>query len=87
MSCCGHSGLLDGLLALSSCDDKTIAKTALEVLWNLGMEPKVALAILCHENVVCTLQKMSVFSTALADLAGSILWILGYGNPEGECHV
>ena len=51
------------------------------------MEPTVALAILCHESVVSTLQKMSVFSTALADLARSILWTLGYGNAEGECHI
>ena len=86
-SCCALPCLLDALLALSLHNDKTIATSALEVLWNIGLEPTVALAILCHENVVCTLQKMSVFSTALADLAGSILWILGYGNPEGECHV
>jgi len=73
--------LFDALLALSSHDDKTIATSALKVLWNISMEPTVALAVLCHENVVCTLQKMS----ALADLARSILWILGYGNVEGEC--
>ena len=86
-SCCALPCLLDVLLELSSSDDKTIATSALEVLWNIGMEPTVALAILCHENVVCTLQKMSVFNTALADLARSILWILGYGNVEGECYV
>ena len=52
------------------------------------MEPTVGLAILCHENVVCTLQKMSVFNSALADLARSIQWILGYdGNSGGECRV
>ena len=85
-SCCALPCLLDALLALSSYDDKTIAKTALEVLWNIGMEPTVGLAILCHENVVCTLQKMSVFNSALADLARNILWILGYGNAEGECY-
>ena len=82
---CAFPCLLDALLALSSHDDKTIAKTALKVLWNISMEPTVALAILCHENVVCTLQKMSVFNTDLADLARSILWTLGYGNVEGEC--
>ena len=76
--------LLDALLALSSHDDKTIAISALTLLWNISMEPTVALVILCHENVVCTLQKMSVFSTTLADLARSILWMLGYGNVEGE---
>ena len=86
-SCCALPCLLDALLALSSYDDKTIATSALEVLWNIGMEPTVGLAILCHENVVCTLQKMSVFNSALADLARSILWILGYGNAEGKCHV
>ena len=85
-SCCALPCLLDTLLALSLHDDKTIAKTALEVLWNISMEPTVALAILCHENMVCTLQKMSVFNTALADLARSILWILGYGNVGGEWH-
>ena len=58
---------------------------SLEVLWNIGMEPTVSLAI--HENVVCTLQKMSVFNIGLADLAKSVLWILGYGSVEGECHV
>ena len=52
------------------------------------MEPTVGLAILCHgKNVVCALQKMSVFNIGLADLARNILWILGYGNAEGECHV
>ena len=86
-SCCALPCLLDALLALSSCGDKTIATSALEVLWNISMEPTVALAILCHESVVSTLQKMSVFSTALADLARSILWTLGYGNAEGECHI
>ena len=86
-SCCALPRLLDALLALSSHDDKTIARSALEVLWNIGMEPTVALAILCHENVVCTLQKMSVFNADLADLARSILWILGYGNVEGKCYV
>ena len=86
-SCCALPHLLDALLELSSSDDKTIATSALEVLWNIGMEPTVALAIICHENVVCTLQKMSVFNTDLADLARSILWILGYGNVEGECYV
>ena len=86
-SYCALPCLLDALLALSSHDDKTIATSALEVLWNISMEPTVALAILCHESVVSTLQKMSVFSTALADLARSILWTLGYGNAEGECHI
>ena len=85
-SCCTLPCLLDALLALSLHDDKTIAKTALEVLWNISMEPGVALAILCHENVVCALQKMSLFSAGLADLAQTVLWILGYGNVEGECH-
>jgi len=85
-SCCALPCLLDTLLALSLYDDKTIAKTALEVLWNIGMEPAVALAIVCHENMFCTLQKMSVFNTDLADLARSILWILGYGNVGGEWH-
>ena len=85
-SCCTLPCLLDALLALSLHDDKTIAKTALEVLWNISMEPGVALAILCHENVVCALQKMSLFSAGLADLAQTVLWILGYGNIEGECH-
>ena len=85
-SCCTLPCLLDALLSLSLHDDKTIAKTALEVLWNISMEPGVALAILCHENVVCALQKMSLFSAGLADLAQAILWILGYGNVEGECH-
>ena len=85
-SCCTLPCLLDALLALSLHDDKTIAKTALEVLWNIGMEPAVALAIVCHENMFCTLQKMSVFNTDLADLARSILWILGYGNVGGEWH-
>ena len=51
------------------------------------MEPTVALAILCHENVVYTLQKMSVFNTEFAEVATSILWMLGYGNTEGECLV
>ena len=86
-SCCTLPCLLDALLALSSHDDKTIATSTLEVLWNISMEPTVALAILCHENVVCTLQNLSVFNNALADLARSILWILGYGNVEGKCHV
>ena len=86
-SCCALPCLLDALLALSSYDDKTIATSALEVLWNISMEPTVGLAILCHKNVVCTLQKMSVFNVALADLARNILWILGYGNAEGECHI
>ena len=87
-SCCALPCLLDALLELSLHDNKTIATSALEVLWNISMEPTVALAILCHENVVCTLQKMSVFSTSLADLASSIWWILGYdGNSEGECRV
>ena len=86
-SCCTLPCLLDALLTLSLHDDKTIATSTLEVLWNISMEPTVALAILCHENMVCTLQKMSVFNTALADLARSILWILGYGNVEGKCHV
>ena len=85
-SCCTLPCLLDALLALSLHDDKTIAKTALEVLWNISMEPGVALAILCHENVVCALQKMFLFSAGLADLAQTVLWILGYGNVEGECH-
>ena len=85
-SCCALPCLLDALLALTSHNDKTIAISALEVLWNISMEPTVALAILCHENMVCTLQNMSVFNTALADLARSILWMLGYGNVEGECH-
>ena len=85
-SCCTLPCLLDALLALSLHDDKTIAKTALEVLWNISMEPGVALAIICHENVVCALQKMSLFSAGLADLAQTVLWILGYGNVEGECH-
>ena len=86
-SYCALPCLLDALLALSSYDDKTIATSALEVLWNISMEPTVGLAILCHKNVVCTLQKMSVFNVALADLARNILWILGYGNAEGECHI
>ena len=86
-SCCALPHLLDALLELSSSDDKTIATSALEVLWNIGVEPTVALAIICHENVVCQMQKMSVFNTDLADLARSILWILGYGNVEGKCHV
>ena len=87
-SCCALPCLLDALLELSLHDDKTIATLALEVLWNIGMEPTVGLAILCHENVVCTLQKMSVFNSALAYLARSILWKLGYdGNSEGECRV
>ena len=86
-SCCGLPCLLDALLALSLHDEKTIAKTALEVLWNIGMEPTVALAILCHENVVYTLQKMSAFNTEFAKFARSILWMLGYGNTEGECLV
>ena len=85
-SCCALPSLLDALLALSSHDDKTIATSTLEVLWNISMEPTVALAILCHENVVCTLQNMSVFNSALADLARNIQWILGYGNVDGECH-
>ena len=74
-SCCTLPCLLDALLELSLNDDKTIATSALEALWNISMEPTVALAILCHENVVCTLQKMSVFNSALADLARSMLWI------------
>ena len=86
-SCCGLPCLLDALLALSLHDEKTIAETALKVLWNIGMEPTVALAILCHENVVYTLQKMSVFNTEFAEFATSILWMLGYGNTEGECLV
>ena len=86
-SCCTLPCLLNALSALSLHDDKTIATSALEDLWNISMEPTVALAILCHENVVCTLQNMSVFNNALADLARSILWILGYGNTEGECHI
>ena len=86
-SYCALPCLLDALLALSSYDDKAIATSALEVLWNIGMEPTVGLAILYHENVVCTLQKMSVFNSALADLAKNILWILGYGNAEAECRV
>ena len=56
-SCCALPCLLDALFALSSHDDKTIATSALEVLWNIGMEPTVGLAILSHENVVCALQK------------------------------
>ena len=86
-SCCALPCLLDALLALSSYDDKTIATSALEVLWNIGMEPTVGLAILCHENVVCALQKISLFSSGLADISQSILWILGHGNTEGRCHV
>ena len=85
-SCCALPCLLDALLALSSYSDKTIATSTLEVLWSISMEPTVALAILCHENMVCTLQNMSVFNNALADLARSVLWILGYGNVGGECH-
>ena len=85
--CCALPCLLDALLALSSYDDKTIATSALEVLWNIGMEPTVGLAILCHENVVCALQKISLFSSGLADISQSILWILGHGNTEGRCHV
>ena len=86
-SCCALPCLLDALLALSSYDDKIIATSALEVLWKIGMELTIGLAILSHGNVVCTLQKMSVFNIALADLARNILWILGYGNVEGECHI
>ena len=86
-SCCTLPCSLDALLTLSLHDDKTIATSTLEVLWNISMEPTVALAVLCHENVVCTLQNLSVFNNALADLARSILWILGYGNVEGKCHV
>ena len=58
-------------MALSSYDDKIIAKAALEVLCNIGMEPAVALAI--RDSVVCTLQKVSVFNIGFADLAKSIL--------------
>ena len=83
-SCCALPCLFDVLSALSLHYDKTIVTSALEVLWNIGMDPTVALAIICHENVVCILQKMSVFNTDLADLARSILWILGYGKAEGE---
>ena len=86
-SCCALPCLLDALLELSLHDDKTIATSALEVLWNISTEPTVGLAILCHENVVCTLQKMSMFNTDLADLAKPILWALGYGNIEGGCCV
>ena len=72
-SCCALPCLLDALLALSSYDDKTTATSALEVLWNIGMEPAVALTILCHKNVVCALQKISLFSSGLADISWSIL--------------
>ena len=84
-SCCALPCLLDALLALSSYDDEIIAKAALEVLWNMVMEPAVALAI--HDSVVCTLQKMSVFNIGFADLAKSIYTIFGNGSVVGECYV
>ena len=83
-TCFAVPGMLDTVSTLCSHEDKTIAKLALEVLWNISVEPTVALAILCHESVICILKRMSVFSCGLANLTRNILWILGYGNVTGE---
>ena len=83
-SCFAFPDMLDTVSTLCLHDDITIAKLALEVLWNISMEPTVALAIHCHESMIGTLKRMSVFTTGLADLTRNILWILGYGNVTGE---
>ena len=83
-TCFSVPGMLDTVSTLCSHDDKTIAKLALEVLWNISMEPTAALAILCHESVIGILKRMSVFSCGLAKITRNVLWILGYGNVTGE---
>jgi len=77
-ACFAVPGMLDTVSTLCLHDDKTISKLALEVLWNISMEPTVAVAILCHENLIGTLKRMSVFSRGHANLMRNILWILGY---------
>lgn len=83
-ACFAVPNMLDIVLALCLHDNTTIAKLALEVLWNISMEPTVALAILCHENLIGTLKRMSVFNRGHANLTRNILWILGYGSVTGE---
>ena len=83
-ACFAVPNMLDIVSTLCLHDDKTIAKLALEVLWNISMEPTVALAILCHESVIGTLKRMYVFSCDLANLTRNMLWILGFGNVTGE---
>ena len=83
-ACFAVPNMLDIVLALCLHDNTTIAKLALEVLWNISVEPTVALAILCHENLIGTLKRMSVFNRGHANLTRNILWILGYGNVTGE---
>jgi len=86
-SCFAVPDMLDTVSTLCLYDDITIAKLALEVLWNISMEPTVALAIHCHESTIGTLKRMPVFTAGLADLTRNILWILGYGNIAGEQEV
>lgn len=76
--------LLDTLLSLCLCDDKPTARSALGILWNLSMDPTVALAILNHENAIHTLQMIRVFTDGLSELSSNILWTLGYGNALGK---
>ena len=72
---CALPILLDKLISLC-LSDMNVAILALETLWNLSFDPTVALAILNHENAVCTLKSL-VFHSSLATLSASMLWTLG----------
>ena len=67
---------LDILISTSLYDDKKIAKSALEILWNLSFDPSVALEILNHENAIHSLQNLMLNST-LTNISTSILRTLG----------
>ena len=75
--------LLDILTTTNLCDDKTVAKLALEILWNLSFDPSVALAIINHENVIFSLQKL-VLNSSFSSLSTSTLWTLGRRKVQSK---
>ena len=80
---CGLLLLLDTLISTCSFGDKTVARLAMETLWNLSFDPNVALAIINHESAIHTLQKL-VFDSSLA---ASILWTLGHGKALSKSRI
>ena len=68
--------LLDTLVSAGLCGDETIAKLALEVLWNLSFDPTVSLTILNHESAVSSLQGL-IFNSSYSSLSSSVLQTLG----------
>ena len=75
--------LLDTLVSTSLCGHETIAKLALEVLWNLSFDPTVSLAILNHESAISSLQSL-IFNSSHSWLSTSILWTLGCGQIQSK---